>query len=99
MKLSVARAFHRTHLVRGKGKKKLAPTSHQSKKKKTEERRGGVAGCIYKQGRGIRPGSWYEPGQIPRPAEVSAENIIKPSFDDLSVNELPNGLGSSNFTF
>ena len=26
-------------------------------------------------------------GQIPRPAEVSAENIIKPSFDDLSAEQ------------
>ena len=27
-------------------------------------------------------------GKLPQPAEISAENIIKPSFDDLSVEQL-----------
>ena len=60
MNLSVARAFHRTHLVRSKGKK---TSTHfppiQQKKKQRREERGWV---IYRQGRGIGPGSCHEPG-------------------------------------
>ena len=101
--LGAGRAFHRTHLVRGKEKKKLAPPLPTNTGKKNRGERG-VGATIYRQGRSIGPGSWHEPGPklrgMPRGPALELWSRFVPRTGTNAPNRTgtnaPRGPGSSN---